>query len=384
MSPEITIAGSNTGFGALLDGIGVDATGTLYVANTDENSIAVFAPGASGNVAPERTISGPSTGLGGPDDVIVGFNGQIYVTNGFGSGVNSVTVYAPAASGDATPVTEIKGLNTGFGNPDDMAVDTSGDIFVTDESSAFGPAMLEFSAGSNGNVAPSARIAGSLTTLSGPEGVAVAGPPATVSSALSSKDSASTIALGSSTSDTATLTGGSNAPTGSLEFKLFGNGDTGCTAAPVFTSPFVTVHGNGSYTSPSFVPTTAGTYRWVALYSGDSSNAAASTACGAPDETVTVTASVPSLHLFISAPYQDNGVTVVNLWWTAPPGATTFSLTATESTGIGPFTYTATGLPQFGVSTPFVVQVEGATPLFSATFQVSDNLSDISNTVSYP
>jgi hypothetical protein len=91
-----------------------------------------------------------------------------------------------------------------------------------------------------------------------------------------------------------------------------------------------------------------------------------------------------ALQLYISAPYQDNGVTVVNLWWTAPPGATSFSLTAKENTGDGGFSYTATGLPQSGPSTPFIVQVEGDTTLFSATFQVTDNEGDTSNTVTYP
>jgi hypothetical protein len=90
------------------------------------------------------------------------------------------------------------------------------------------------------------------------------------------------------------------------------------------------------------------------------------------------------LHLYISAPYQDNGVTVVSLWWTAPPGATTYSLTADENTGLGAYSYTATGLAQFGPSNPFIVQVEGSTALFSATFQVSDNLGQMSNTVTYP
>ena len=49
-----------------------------------------------------------------------------------------------------------------------------------------------------------------------------------------------------------------------------------------------------------------------------------------------------------------------------------------------PYSYKATGLSQSGPGTPFIVQVEGATPLFSATFQVADNLGDVSNTVSYP
>ena len=91
-----------------------------------------------------------------------------------------------------------------------------------------------------------------------------------------------------------------------------------------------------------------------------------------------------TLQLHISAPYQDNEVTVVSVWWAAPPGASRFSLTTNERTTIGPYSYTATGLPRSGTSTPVIVQVEGATPLFGATFQVADSRGDVSNTVSYP
>ncbi len=75
---------------------------------------------------------------------------------------------------------------------------------------------------------------------------------------------------------------------------------------------------------------------------------------------------------------------MVSLWWTAPPGATSFSLIATESTADGPDSYTALGLPQSGADNPFIVQVEGDTTLNSATFQVTDNTGDSSNVVSYP
>jgi hypothetical protein len=89
------------------------------------------------------------------------------------------------------------------------------------------------------------------------------------------------------------------------------------------------------------------------------------------------------LELYISAPYQDNGVTVVSLWWTAPAGATTFSLTADENTADGTFDFTEPGLSQYTQSSPFIVQVEGDTTLNSATFQVTDNLGDSSNVVTY-
>src|SRR2546427_9489988 len=65
----------------------------LYVANS--NSIAVYPPGASGNVAPARTISGTNTGLDFPFGVALDSAGNLYAAN---SRVKSITVYPPGAS----------------------------------------------------------------------------------------------------------------------------------------------------------------------------------------------------------------------------------------------------------------------------------------------
>ena len=68
--------------------------------------------------------------------------------------------------------------------------------------------------------------------------------------------------VGTSISDTATVSGGFN-PTGAVTFQLFGPGDTTCTAAPVFTSPANPLSG-GSATSapPSRPPRWAPTSGW--------------------------------------------------------------------------------------------------------------------------
>jgi hypothetical protein len=166
-----------------------------------------------------------------------------------------------------------------------LGVDTSGNIYVADYEAADVPI---FASGATGNVAPEAVIGGSMTGFEDPEGVVVAGPPGSSSATLSTSASASSISLGDSTSDTAKLAGGTS-PTGSMVFKLFGPNDSTCSAAPAYTSPAQAVDGDGAYPSPSFVPTAIGTYYWQALYSGDSKNAAITTACDVPAETVTVT-----------------------------------------------------------------------------------------------
>ena len=68
------------------------------------------------------------------------------------------------------------------------------------------------------------------------------------------------------------LTGTGGAPAGgTITFTLYGPND--CTTV-AYTSAAVTVSGNGTYNTPNpqFVPTAAGDYHWVAVYSGNSPN----------------------------------------------------------------------------------------------------------------
>ncbi|MCA1683777.1 MAG: hypothetical protein LC708_01415, partial [Actinobacteria bacterium] len=107
------------------------------------------------------------------------------------------------------------------------------------------------------------------------------------------------VVLGGAVHDTATL--GGTSPTGTITFTLFGPDDATCSGPPAFTSPAVPVTGNGSYESGDFTPTAAGTYRWVAAYSGDALNTARTMACNEPNETVVVTAAPPALTITTAA-----------------------------------------------------------------------------------
>ena len=93
--------------------------------------------------------------------------------------------------------------------------------------------------------------------------------------------------VGTAVHDTAHLSGATSNAGGSLTFKLYGPDDASCATA-VFTSTAVAVNGNGDYSSPSFTPTAAGTYRWIASYSGDASNSAAATGCNDVNESVLI------------------------------------------------------------------------------------------------
>jgi hypothetical protein len=112
--------------------------------------------------------------------------------------------------------------------------------------------------------------------------------------------------VGTAVTDTAALSGGA-APGGVIEFKLYGpSGTAACSGTAVFDQA-VTVTGDGSYTSPSFSPSQAGTYWWTASYNGDASNNPAGTNCG--DEQVTIGASA---HIYWSD-YIDGTILEANL-----------------------------------------------------------------------
>ncbi len=169
VAPVAMIAGSDTRLSGPF-GIAFDATGRFYVANVLSNRITIYAENASGNMAPVDTIVGASTQLNGPVGLAFDAGGRLYVSNTNGTSPNHrITVYSAGASGDATPIAIIMGANTGLDGPYGMVVDQAGKLYVA--SSAFGSHQYKvtvYAAGANGNVAPTATIAGPTTGLSGP------------------------------------------------------------------------------------------------------------------------------------------------------------------------------------------------------------------------
>jgi len=134
---------------------------SLYVANSSPslNQILVFAPYANGNVAPVRVIEGPLTEMPATGEIgalVTGPEGYLYVYWGEVGGVNAaILVFAPQASGNVAPVRIIAGSNTQLGGYRGMDVDILGRLYVASN----GPTLttgeiLVFADGANGNVAP--------------------------------------------------------------------------------------------------------------------------------------------------------------------------------------------------------------------------------------
>ncbi len=117
--------------------------------------------------------------------------------------------------------------------------------------------------------------------------------PLPATPALSSQASASGLPVGMPVFDTATLGFGRD-PTGSITFSLFDRTDSACAGGPIFTST-VPVVGNGDYTSASVVIHVAGTYRWIARYSGDADNNPATSLCSNSGAAVAVAKRNPTL-----------------------------------------------------------------------------------------
>jgi hypothetical protein len=115
---EAQIGGSKTGLQAP-NTVAVDASRNVYVFDTATATISEFAAGATGNVAPIRTIAGSKTGLSGGNGFSFGLavskaSGKIFVSN---PGTNAILGFAATASGNVAPTQTIAGSATGLGDP---------------------------------------------------------------------------------------------------------------------------------------------------------------------------------------------------------------------------------------------------------------------------
>lgn len=131
---------------------------------------------------------------------------------------------------------------------------------------------------------------------------------------------AAAVELGSSISDSATLSGTADQPGdpvinptsqlaagGEITFVVYGPNDDTCTGTAI-PAGSAAVSGDGTYFSASITPTEPGTYRWIASYDGDSPNTnPVSGACNDANETVVV-----SKTELVTTPTDDAGVALMD------------------------------------------------------------------------
>lgn len=114
VAPQTSISGTNTGFAGGYNIAIAPGTNDIFVANEGSSSIAEFKAGAKGNVAPIATIGGSKTQLNNPYGIAVDAAGYIYTGNCPQSGssrVGFIAVFKPGANGNVKPVQVIRGTN---------------------------------------------------------------------------------------------------------------------------------------------------------------------------------------------------------------------------------------------------------------------------------
>jgi hypothetical protein len=168
-SGAVTPAASILGpAGYFFGGVATDAAGNIYVTaintSTSAPEILVYDASATGAATPTRTITSPS--LIFPIGLTVDSAGSIYVAdvpfyNNL-STASSIFVFAPQANGSSTPTRTIAGTATLLDQPLSLAVDTTGNLYVSDLNK---PGITVFSSTATGNVAPARNISGSATGL---------------------------------------------------------------------------------------------------------------------------------------------------------------------------------------------------------------------------
>lgn len=195
VAPTATITGPpGIQFGFLT----IDHNSSLYVAGTIYSStcnsptsggseILVFAPGATGQATPARTITGGATELQSLcSNVISGIDvdsgNNIYASTGIivGSGptgivYQGIAVFSPTANGDVAPSKSIAGPSTTIVEIGQVAVDSAGTIYVANSTPTGPGSVLAFDSSATGDAVPTSTLAGSNTTIYYIRGIAVDG-----------------------------------------------------------------------------------------------------------------------------------------------------------------------------------------------------------------
>lgn len=140
---------------------------SLYVTLPEAHAVAIFQAGAAGDAQPIATIRESATDT--PVDASVSLRGEVFIGNSNGS----VKVYA-AQKHQYTLVRTIAGDHTAMVHPVAMAVDPTGNIFVADTGGGPGKAkIVRLAAANSGNIYPERVISGPHTGLASPSGIAL-------------------------------------------------------------------------------------------------------------------------------------------------------------------------------------------------------------------
>jgi sugar lactone lactonase YvrE len=136
-------------------GIALDSQRRIYLSTIGngygkKGAVEVFAAGTKGSSHPIGTITGPDSQFFLPQGIAIDASGAIYVAQYDG---DAITVYAPGTTnGDATPIRTISGDKTRIAFPSSLSIDKNGNLYVCDAGSP--NLVLVFAPGAKKNVAP--------------------------------------------------------------------------------------------------------------------------------------------------------------------------------------------------------------------------------------
>lgn len=126
------------------------------------NTILIFPANANGNVTPTSNLAGGGTQLNNPNGLAFGTGstgGRLYVANGGGT----ITEYAPPAMGNQSPTVVLGGGASGLVSPQFVAVDLTGQAYVTQNTLTGGADSVEvFAANAGLGSAPTLTITAGL------------------------------------------------------------------------------------------------------------------------------------------------------------------------------------------------------------------------------
>ena len=96
------------------------------------DTITVYSPGSTGNIAPVRTISGNLTRLSSLSGIAVDMSGSIYVSSlGVeGSRGGGILIFAPGSNGNVAPATSIDGDCANLTTTGPIALDATANLYV--------------------------------------------------------------------------------------------------------------------------------------------------------------------------------------------------------------------------------------------------------------
>jgi hypothetical protein len=166
-TPLRTITGGAVGiqdFGP----IALDKAANIYTSTaflgTAQDEVLVFGPSASGDAVPTATLGGPNSQIFEVQAIALDTTGNLYVASSTFSGTSSILVFGPGAAGNVAPIRVISGSSTDLQAIQSLSVDSAGNIYVLEQAglpigdAASKAALLKFAASATGNVAPVSNI----------------------------------------------------------------------------------------------------------------------------------------------------------------------------------------------------------------------------------